>query len=209
MIRVENVSKTFGHNVVLDKVNLQFEEGKVYGLIGRNGSGKSVFLKILCGFYSPTSGKVYYDDVDLFQSDIFPPETRCMIEKPNFIPELSGFENLKLLARIQNKIKDEDIISIMEKLNMSKEINKPFYKYSLGTKQKLGIAQVLMENPKVIILDEPFSGVEQSTVEIVRDMLLEEKNKGKIIIIATHIKEDLDKLVDEVYEFKDGLIIRR
>lgn len=206
MIKVENVTKTFKNNVVLEDVNITFEEGKIYGLIGRNGSGKSVFLKIICGFYKPSSGKVYYDDLDLFSSDSFPPDTRCMIEKPSFIPDLTGFENLRLLAKIQNKISDEQILEVMNKLNLGKEINKAFSKYSLGTKQKLGIAQVLMEDPKVIILDEPFNGVENSTVDDIRKMLLEEKSKGKIIIIATHIKEDLEKLVDEIYEFDGGKV---
>lgn len=208
MIKVEGITKTFKNNVVLDDISMTFKEGKVYGLIGRNGSGKSVFLKILCGFYKPDKGKVFYDKLDLFESDSFPPDTRCMIEKPNFIPDLSGFENLKLLAKIQNKISDDQILDTMKKLNLNKEINKSFSKYSLGTKQKLGIAQVLMEDPRVIILDEPFNGIENSTVEDVRKLLLEEKKNGKIIIIATHIKEDLEKLVDEVYEFDNGKVTK-
>ena len=208
MIKVEGITKTFKNNVVLDDISMTFKEGKVYGLIGRNGSGKSVFLKILCGFYKPDKGKVFYDKLDLFESDSFPPDTRCMIENPNFIPDLSGFENLKLLAKIQNKISDDQILDTMKKLNLNKEINKSFSKYSLGTKQKLGIAQVLMEDPRVIILDEPFNGIENSTVEDVRKLLLEEKKNGKIIIIATHIKEDLEKLVDEVYEFDNGKVTK-
>ena len=208
MIKVEEITKKFKNNVVLDNVSMTFKEGNIYGLIGRNGSGKSVFLKVLCGFYKPNSGKVYYDKIDLFETDSFPPDTRCMIEKPNFIPDLSGFENLKLLANIQNKISDEQIIDTMKKLHLDKEINKSFSKYSLGTKQKLGIAQVLMENPKVIILDEPFNGIENTTVDEVRKILLEEKKKGKIIIIATHIKDDLEKLVDEVYEFDNGCVTK-
>ena len=207
----KEITKSFKNNIVLDDVNLTFKEGNIYGLIGRNGSGKSVFLKILCGFYRPDKGKIIYDGLDLFESSSFPPDTRCMIEKPTFIPDLSGFDNLKLLAKIQNKISDNQILDTMKKLNLDKEINKSFSKYSLGTKQKLGIAQVLMENPKIIILDEPFNGIENSTVELVRNLLLEEKKKGKIIIIATHIKEDLEKLVDEVYEFDNGKVkkIRR
>lgn len=209
MISVNNVSKSFKNTMVLKKVNLEFHEGKIYGLIGRNGSGKSVFLKLLCGFYMPDTGTICYDGVDIASSTDFPPNTRCMIEKPSFIPELSGFENLKLLAKIQNRITDKDILNVMNELNMSAEINKPFFTYSLGNKQKLGIAQVLMENPHVIILDEPFNGVEYETVNLLRNKLIEEKNKGKIIVLATHMKEDIDNLVDEVIEFDNGIVERR
>ena len=199
-----NLSKKFGDQKVTDDISIEFEGGKIYGLVGRNGSGKSVLLKLICGFYAPTNGKILLNGVDFSSENSFPENTRALIEKPNFLPDLTGYENLLLLASIQNKIGKDEILDVMIKLNMEQEIDKKFSKYSLGTKQKLGIAQVLMENPDVMIFDEPFNGVEKETAKDVRNLLLEEKKKGKIIIIATHIKDDIDLLADTVYEIEDG-----
>ena len=121
---------------------------------------------------------------------------RVLIEKPNFLPNLTGLDNLKLLASIQNRITEEDIILILDKLNLKKDMNKLYHKYSLGMKQKLAVAQVLMENPKMMIFDEPFNGIEEKTVEVIKKILLEEKKEGKIILIASHIKEDIEELAD-------------
>lgn len=203
-IDVKNLSKEFNGVKVLDNVNLQFEEGKIYGLIGRNGSGKSVFLKILCNFYAPTYGEVLFDNINIYKENIFPPETRALIEKPSFLPDVTGFDNLKLLASIQNRISDEEISNTLKKLNLIEDKDKKYKNYSLGMKQKLGIAQVLMENPKIIILDEPFNGIENATAKKVRDILKNEAKSGKIIILASHIKEDIEELADVVYEFDCG-----
>lgn len=203
-IDVKNLSKEFNGVKVLDNVNLQFEEGKIYGLIGRNGSGKSVFLKILCNFYAPTYGEVLFDNINIYKENIFPPETRALIEKPSFLPDVTGFDNLKLLASIQNRISDEEILNTLKKLNLIEDKDKKYKNYSLGMKQKLGIAQVLMENPKIIILDEPFNGIENATAKKVRDILKSEAKSGKIIILASHIKEDIEELADVVYEFDCG-----
>ena len=203
---LKDVTKKFGDNIILKNVNLRFESGKIYGFIGRNGSGKSVLLKLICGFYAVTSGEILLDGMNYTEKNSFPNDTRALIEKPNFIPDLTGFENLKLLASIQNKINDVQIKETMEEVNIPISSDKKYSKYSLGTKQKLGIAQVLMENPKIIILDEPFNGIENETVKKLRNVLLKEKKKGKIIILATHIKEDIDELVDVVYEVDDGII---
>ena len=203
---LKDVTKKFGENVILKNVNLKFESGKIYGFIGRNGSGKSVLLKLICGFYTVTSGEILLDGINYSEKNSFPEDTRALIEKPNFIPDLTGFENLKLLASIQNKINDDQIKRAMEEVNISISNDKKYSKYSLGTKQKLGIAQVLMEDPKIIILDEPFNGIENETVKKLRKVLLKEKKKGKIIILATHIKEDIDELADVVYEVDNGII---
>lgn len=206
ILEVKKVTKKFKDNIVLDKVNLKFESGHIYGLIGRNGSGKSVLLKLLCGFYIPDEGEILQDGKNYIKECSFPSSTRALIEKPCFIPELSGYENLKLLASIQNLINEEKINDVVKKLHLEKEINKKYCKYSLGTKQKLGIAQVLMEDPQILILDEPFNGVERETAKSLRNLLLEEKEKGKLIIIATHIKEDINKLADFIYEIDNGKI---
>lgn len=195
-IVIKNVSKSFDGVEVLHDVNLDLEEGHIYGFIGRNGSGKSVLFKIICGLYYPTTGSVIVDGIDIHKNDIFPNDMRVLIEKTNFLPNLTGLDNLKLLASIQNRITEEDIILILDKLNLKKDMNKLYHKYSLGMKQKLAVAQVLMENPKMMIFDEPFNGIEEKTVEVIKKILLEEKKEGKIILIASHIKEDIEELAD-------------
>lgn len=205
-LEIKNLSKKFKDVYVLKDINLTFESGKIYGFTGRNGSGKSVLLKIICGFYTPTSGEVLLDNYNYILNNDFPKSTRCLIEKPNFLPDLTGYENLKLLASIENKIGDKEILDTIEKLNLKEEINKKYSKYSLGTKQKLGIAQVLMEDPELIVLDEPLNGIENETAKEVRKILNEEKKKDKIIIVASHIKEDIDTLADIVYNIDNGIV---
>lgn len=205
-LEIKNLSKKFKDVYVLKDINLTFESGKIYGFTGRNGSGKSVLLKIICGFYTPTSGEALLDNYNYILNNDFPKSTRCLIEKPNFLPDLTGYENLKLLASIENKIGDKEIMDTIEKLNLKEEINKKYSKYSLGTKQKLGIAQVLMEDPKLIVLDEPLNGIENETAKEVRKILNEEKKKDKIIIVASHIKEDIDTLADVVYNIDNGIV---
>lgn len=202
-IEIKNVSKDFKEVVILKDINVIFESGKIYGLIGKNGSGKSVFLKMLCGFYKPTSGEILFDGENIIKNNTFPKNTRALIEKPNFLPDLSGFENLELLASIQRIIGKQEIIEALDKVNLSEDKDKKYKKYSLGMKQKLGIAQVLMENPNVIILDEPFNGIEEKTANKLREVLIKEREAGKLIIIASHIQEDIEKLADIVYKFDD------
>lgn len=205
-LEIRNLSKKFMGHVILEDINLKLSGGKIYGFVGRNGSGKSVFLKMICGFYSPTTGKILLNGYDYTSKNEFPENARALIEKPKFLPDLTGYENLELLASIQNKIGKKEIDEIMKKLNLTEEADKKYSKYSLGTKQKLGIAQVLMENPDLIILDEPFNGVENDTAEDIRNLLLEEKKKGKIILIASHMKEDIYSLADVVFEVSGGRI---
>lgn len=204
ILEIKNIGKKFDGIDVVKDVNMTLESGKIYGFIGKNGSGKSVLLKMICGFYVPTSGTILQDGYDYIKNNSFPKNTRALIEKPCFLPDLTGFENLKLLASIQNKISDDEIRNVIDKVHLTREADKRYSKYSLGTKQKLGIAQVLMENPGLIILDEPFNGVEDDTASELRELLKEEKKKGKLIIIASHIKEDIDGLADVVYEVKEG-----
>ena len=205
-IEVKNVTKKFKNNTVLDNINLTFESGNIYGLVGRNGSGKSVLLKMICAFYEPTDGEILFDGINVIKNHDFPKDTRALIENPSFLPDLTGYENLKILADIQKKIGRKEIEDALETVNLISEKDKKYSQYSLGMKQKLGLAQVFMEDPQIMILDEPFNGVENKTAEKLREYLLEEKNKGKIIIIATHIQEDINELADYVYEFDDGIV---
>ncbi len=203
-IEVKNLEKKFKQNVIITNINVELVSGNIYGLIGRNGSGKSLFLKMLCGFYIPTSGEILFDGENLSDLKLFPPNTGALIEKPTFLPDLTGLENLKLLANINKKISTDEIIKFMKRINLDKEINKKYSKYSLGTKQKLGIVQAIMEKPDLIILDEPLNGIDKETAKVIREILIEEKQKGKLIIIASHIKEDIEMLSDIVYEFDAG-----
>ena len=205
-IELKNVSKSYKKNLILKDVNIKFEDGKIYGFVGRNGSGKTVLLKLICGYIKPTTGCVCYDEKILNKDIDIPPSTRCLIENPQFLPYKTGYQNLKLLADILNLIDKKEINDTLKKVNLYEEKDKLYHNYSLGMKQKLGIAQVLMENPHIIILDEAFNGIEEETAKKLRNVLIEEKNKGKIIILASHIKEDIDVLVDVLYKVDNNKI---
>ncbi len=202
-ITLENVGKSFKKIEILRDVNLEFSDGKIYGIVGPNGSGKSVLLKMICGFYETSSGKILFDGEDQIKKYGFPQDMRVMIENPVFLSDLSGFDNLKLLANIQNKIDDDKIVETMKLVGLDSYEKKKYSKYSLGMKQKLNIAQVLMEDPKIMILDEPFNALDENSAKNIRDVFIEEKKKGKIILLATHIKEDINTLCDEIYKVED------
>lgn len=205
-IELKNVTKEFDKVEVIKNINLEFESGKIHGLYGRNGSGKSVLMKLICGFLIPTKGKILINGKDFNAKNEYPDNLRAVIEKPSFFPELTGFENLKLLAKIQNKISDEEIIKALDLVNLLDEKDKKYSKYSLGMKQKLAIAQAIMEEPSILILDEPFNGIEEKSVEKITIFLKEEAKNGKTIIFSTHIKEDLENLADIIYKIDNGTI---
>ena len=207
-LEIKNLSKKFKNNLVIDNISVTFQSGKIYGLIGRNGSGKSVFLKMICSFYIPTNGSIKLDNYDYINNNSFPKNTRALIENPNFISSLTGYENLKMLAQIQNKISDNDIYDAMKKTNIFDEKDKKVSQYSLGMKQKLGIAQVIMENPDILILDEPFNGLDEETVVKIKKILKQERANGKLIIITSHIKEDIIELSDEIYKLDSGKLFK-
>ena len=205
-IEFKNVSKKFDKTVVIKNTNIIFNSGNIYGLYGRNGSGKSVLMKMIGGFYIPTTGEILYDNVNLNLKNEYPDSLRAVIEKPTFFPDLTGYENLKILAEIQNKISNREILESLEIVNLLDEKDKKYSKYSIGMKQKLSIAQAIMENPKILILDEPFNGIEDKTVKKIINYLKELKKEDKLIIFSTHIKEDLNELADIVYNIDDGII---
>ena len=204
-IVIRNLSKKFKDNLVLDNVNLKFESGNIYGLVGENGSGKSVLLKLICSFYIPSNGEILIDNINYCDNSSFPNNLRAFIDEPSFYPEKTGLENLKELAKIQNKINEEKIIEALKIVNLYEEKDKKFYEYSMGMKQKLGIASVIMENPDIMIFDEPFNGVDEKSREKIIDYLKRIKNK-KIIIVSSHVKEDINKLCDKIYCFEKGTI---
>lgn len=201
-IEVVNISKRFKSLQVLDNLNKRFESSKIYGLTGRNGSGKSVFLKIICGFYKPTSGTILYNGKVVEDSLKFPFKLRAFIEKPSFINYLTGYENLLLLSKINKTIGEQEILTTLQLVNLVKVKDKIYKEYSFGMRQKLAIAATLMENPEVIILDEPFNGVDNESIDKIRNYLLQQKKMGKLIMIATHIKEDIVGICDEEFHFE-------
>ncbi len=207
-IELKNVSKKFKDITVLKDINITIESGNIYGLYGRNGSGKSVLLKLICGFYIPNTGEILYNSENLNLKNEFPPNLRAFIERPSFYPDLTGYENLKLLADIQHQIGEKEILDALDTVNLKEEKDKKYSKYSLGMKQKLGIAQVIMENPEVMIFDEPFNGIEENTVKKLIEYLKKEAKKGKLIIISTHIKEDLEKLTTKVFHVDNQTIVK-
>lgn len=205
-IEIKKVSKKFKDIKVLKNVSMTLESGHIYGFTGHNGSGKTVLLKLICAFLEPTTGEILFDGKNVIKENSFPPSTRALIEKPNFLSDLTGYENLELLARIQNIIGEKEIEDTLKKVGLEEDKEKLYYKYSLGMKQKLGIAQVLMEDPEILILDEPFNGLDENSIKNIRKILLKEKEKGKLIILATHDKEDIKVLCDEIYKFNDGTV---
>lgn len=178
MIRVKNVSKKLKDKFVLQDINLEFEEGKMYLLQGHNGCGKTMLLRMLCGLISPTSGEVC-NDVEY--------DYGVMIENPSFIEEKTGFYNLKYLASVKKKISDEQINGMLEKFDLYSAKDQKVKKYSLGMKQRLGIIQAIMENPEVILLDEPFNALDEKNYNKMLEQLEKEKESGKIIVIAAHM----------------------
>lgn len=207
MVELKNVSKTLKKQRVINDVSIKFTPGKIYGIIGRNGSGKTVLLKMICGIFTPDTGSILFDGEETIKKTGVPKNTRALIENPEMINELSGYENLKLISEIQKTISDEDIYKSLELVGLKGEEHKKYKDYSLGMKQKLGIAQVIMEDSDMIILDEPFNGLDEASVENMRKLFSNLKKENKIIIIATHIKEDIEKLIDDLYRIDDGKLI--
>ncbi len=207
-IVVENVSLIIDKKSILKNINLNLAEGKIYGIIGRNGSGKTMLMKCLCGYVLPTEGKIKYPEGIIGKDIDFPNSLGVIIENPGFIPVYSGYNNLKYLASINNKIGRERIIETMNRLDLNPDEKKSVRKYSLGMRQRLGIAQAIMENPKTLILDEPFNGLDNEGVDQVRSILRSLKAEDRVILISSHIKEDIDVLCDEVFSMDKGQITK-
>ncbi len=206
-IDVKNLSKTISKTIVLSDVNLHLEKGKVYGLKGKNGSGKTMLMRAICGLIIPTKGEISINGKILKKDITFPNNIGALIENPGFITNYSGFKNLKILADIQGKI-DKDIIKeTMLEVGLDPEDKKRYKKYSLGMKQKLGIAAAIMEKPEIIILDEPFNALDEKSTNLVKDIIIKKRHEGAIIIISSHDKELLENLSDEIFLLDNGKII--
>lgn len=205
-IIVENVTKEFKGQVVLKTVNAEFKMGKIYGIIGRNGSGKTVLLRCICGLLYPSTGTVTVCGKVVGKEMDYPENIGFIIESPGFLPKYSGLQNLKYLASIRGKAKETEIRNYIELVGLDPDDKKQVGNYSLGMKQRFGMAQALMENPNILILDEPMNALDNHGVEDMRNVLLKMKEQGKLIIIASHIREDIDILCDEVYGIDAGVM---
>lgn len=203
-ISVNGVSKHFGEEHVLKKVTRDFEEGKIHGIVGNNGSGKTVLMKCICGFLIPDEGEVIVDGESVGKDVDFPNDLGVIIETPGFLPHVTGFKNLEILASLNKKIGRKEIEEAIIRVGLDPHMKKPVGKYSLGMRQRLGIAQAIMENPLLLILDEPFNGLDKNGVSDMRNLVKELKKEGKTIILASHNQIDIDELCDTVCEMDAG-----
>lgn len=206
VVKVEHAIKKYGSQTVLQDVSLKVEKGSMIGIVGRNGSGKTVLFKSICGFVPldegeiTVHGKVIGKDVDMAQN------VGAIIENPGFLPNYSGKKNLQFLAKIQNRIGEKEIVQAIRQVGLDPDSKKGVGKYSLGMRQRLGFAQAIMENPDILILDEPMNGLDKHGVEEMRNLLLTLREKGKTILIASHNPLDIDVLCSRVYEMDEGIL---
>jgi ABC-2 type transport system ATP-binding protein len=205
-IQIKQATKRFKDNTVFENVNMSVERGKITGIIGRNGSGKTVLFKCICGFMPLTWGKVTVDGKEIGRDVDVPRDMGIIIEAPGFLPHYSGFRNLKFLTQIQRKIDNEKIRNTMEIVGLDWKNKKAVGKYSLGMRQRLGIAQAIMEDPAFLVLDEPMNGLDRQGVGEMRELLLKLKGQGKTLLLASHDANDIEILCDMVYEIDSGAV---
>lgn len=205
-IEVKNFSKELKNKKVLNNINITFESGKIYGLHGRNGSGKTMLLRAICGLIYPTEGEVIIDGKKIEKGMEFPENVGLIIENMTMLPDYTAASNLRLIAKIKNIATKEDIRKALETVGLDPDSKKKVRAFSLGMKQKLNIAQAIMEHPNLYLLDEPTNALDEETIKNIRDLLLSYKDEGALIIIASHNKEDLDVLCDEIIEISNGRI---
>lgn len=208
VIVIDKLTKSFKGKTVLEDVNMQLQEGRIYGIVGDNGSGKTVLLKLICGFMKPDSGTVTVNGKVIGKDADFPENTGIIIEAPGFLPNYSGMKNLEYLASIRGKIGKEQIEAAMKTVGLDPSSKLRVGKYSLGMKQRLGIAQAIMEDQQLLILDEPMNALDKDAVEEMRRLFLRFKASGKTMLIVSHNEGDISTLCDEVYEF-DGAKIKK
>ena len=204
MVEIKNVSKKLSSRLVLNNISYQFEYGKVYGLCGPNGSGKTMLLRAIAGLIVPTSGEIIIDGKVLHKDISFPPNVGIVIENMSLLPQYNAFDNLKLLADLKKKASDEDINNALNRVGLNSEFK--VRKYSLGMRQRLNIAQAIFEKQTIILLDEPTNALDESGVQLVYKIIKEERNRGALVIIATHHEEDLHEMCDTVLTVSEGRV---
>ena len=204
MIEVKSLYKSFEDKEVLKDINSVFENGKTNLIIGQSGSGKTVLMKCICGFLNPSSGKILVNYKEIGKDVDFPEDIGVIIETPGFLPNLTGMKNLEILASLQHKIGKERIQEVLLTVGLDPKLKKPVSKYSLGMRQRLGIAQAVMEDPSILILDEPFNGLDKKGVKQMHELILSLKSERKTILLSSHSQNDIDVLCDTVCEMDAG-----
>ena len=206
-IVVKNVFKKFNHQVVLNDINLELTSGHIYGLAGINGSGKTVLMKCICGLSTPTQGCVEIDDKKIGKDIDFPESIGVLIETPGFIEHYSALDNMLSLASIKNKTGKEEVIALLDRVGLDPYEKKRVKKYSLGMRQKLGIAMSLLDKPDIVILDEPFNALDKKSVINVKNIILQLKEENRLVIISSHDGSLLEEITDKIYEIEEGKIV--
>lgn len=205
-IEIKKLNKKIKGIEVLKDISLNFEGGKTYGFKGQNGSGKTMLMRAICGLIIPTSGTITINGEMLGKQISFPRSVGVLIENPSFIPGYTGMKNLQVLASIQKRIGNEEIRQTIEEVGLDPDDKRTYRKYSLGMKQRLGIAAAVMENPDIVILDEPINALDESGALKVRDILQKQKKRGAIVILACHDSEELRLLSDEIIYVAEGKV---
>ena len=205
-IAINHVTKSFGSERVLRDVSLNLRAGAIHGIIGRNGSGKTVLMKCICGFMQPNQGDIRVFDKQVGRDCDFAPDTGMLIETPGFLPHETGLNNLMWLARLGKRASRARVKELIALVGLDPALRKPVSQYSLGMRQRLGIAQALLDDPKLLILDEPMNGLDKTGVRDIRDLLLRLRGEGRTILLASHFAQDVDELCDTVSEMDQGVL---
>jgi len=205
-IELRNITKTFGSIVANKDVSMTVNRGEILSVLGENGSGKTTLMRCICGFTHPTSGKIIVNGDEIGKKVDFPKRTGIIIETPGFLPHYSGLRNLLLLAGVSHGATKERAAQVMRQVKLDPDEKKPVAQYSLGMRQRLGIAQAIMEDPEILILDEPFNGLDQSGIEEIHQLFEELRKKGKTILLASHSAADISRACDCVFEIEDGIL---
>ncbi|MCS1352624.1 ABC transporter ATP-binding protein [Mechercharimyces sp. CAU 1602] len=207
LIEIVNVSKSYKGNTLFENIDLTIEKGHIYGIVGSNGSGKSVLFKMMCGFVFPDEGTIRVRGMELGKNKRFPDGFGIIIDRPGYMDNLTGFDNLKALAMIKQQISDEQISSVMKLVGLQPHAKQKVKNYSLGMKQKLALAQAIMEEQQILILDEPFNALDQESVDNIRQLLLTFREEGRTIILTSHNQEDIHFLCDHIYRIQNYKLI--
>lgn len=205
-LEVKGISKRIRRKIILDNISISMNSGSIYGIVGRNGSGKTMLFRALSGLMKIDSGSIVLDNKELHKDINILPNLGIVIENAGLYPELTGLDNLKMLAKLKNKISEDDISNTIERVGLNPKDKRPYRKYSLGMKQRIIIAQAIMEKPDIIMLDEPTNALDEEGVDEVRKIILEEKERGALILLASHNKEDIKLLADKVFYIQNGKI---
>lgn len=203
-LEIKDISKKIGEDYVLREINLSMDKGRIYGLQGKNGCGKSMLMRVICGLVLPTEGKVIIAGEELGKDISFPRSIGVLIEKPGFLDSYSGYQNLKMLASIQGRVEEEGILKTIQRVGLEDVMHKKYRKYSLGMKQKLGIAAAILERPDIVILDEPANALDEKSEEKLWKIVREEKERGALVIVSCHTSEILETVTDQIFRMDGG-----